>query len=244
MEIEFVATSEGLRLYLSVFGLQIPPAIHDCGHSEVTIDFGEYSYPFLAQRLVGGQKLLIPVEVQNDIINALQNGQCVTITVDRYRTRIPPDQFLKLFQRMMDQCCTWWSSCPWEEDLDSEASLEPEAPIEENVNSQYSYNEEGSLNVPESPLATDFQDAYNPSITNYDQSPDDLIEKPAPFIESRWMPIETPSENDYHDSNRQQKNLIEDAATEYSEQPSSVEDRTNTIENNHWENELNQNLEY
>lgn len=101
MELELVRTVEGIRLYLNVFGLEIPATSCDGIFSSVFISFREYSYTFVADRLLGGQRLLIPKNVQDDIVNNLQEGQPVFIRVGHYQSDIYPEQFLKLFMQMV-----------------------------------------------------------------------------------------------------------------------------------------------
>jgi len=99
--LELVRTCEGIRLYLNVYGLDIPPSERDSSISMVYISFREQSYTFCADRLLGGQRLLIPKNVQDDIIEYLQRGQPVFIRVGRYQADIYPEQFLKPFQKMV-----------------------------------------------------------------------------------------------------------------------------------------------
>ncbi|MBA2726576.1 MAG: hypothetical protein H0U49_00180 [Parachlamydiaceae bacterium] len=99
--LELVRTCDGIRLYLNVFGLAIPPSETDCSISMVYVSFRERSYTFCADRLLGGQRLLIPKNVQDDIIEYLQNDQPVFIRVGRYQADIYPEQFLKPFTKMV-----------------------------------------------------------------------------------------------------------------------------------------------
>lgn len=102
LELDFVQMKDGLRLYLNVFGLEIPPEPNDPDSSRVFISFREYSYHFSAARFQGGQRLLIPEYVQNEIIDFLQEGRPVFIQVGRYESTIYPDKFLDLFYRMVN----------------------------------------------------------------------------------------------------------------------------------------------
>lgn len=101
LELEFVVNACELRLYLNVFGLEIPPDPCDTAYSRVYISFRDHSYTFLAQRFIGGQRLLIPEKVQEEIIDYLQRDQPVFIQVDRYQSDIYPENFLKIFSRMI-----------------------------------------------------------------------------------------------------------------------------------------------
>ncbi len=98
--LELVRTCEGIRLYLNVFGLNIQPCERDETVSTVFVSFRERSYSFCADRFLGGQRLLIPKSVQDEIIEYLQQNQPVLIRVGRYQADIYPDQFLKPFAKM------------------------------------------------------------------------------------------------------------------------------------------------
>jgi len=102
-ELEFVHSGEGLKLYMNVFGLEIPADPLDESNSRVFISFKDHSYTFSAQRFIGGQRLLIPLHVQNEIIETLQQGQSVYIQVGRYEANIYPNEFLQTFRRMIGQ---------------------------------------------------------------------------------------------------------------------------------------------
>jgi len=101
LELEFVHLSDGLRMYINVFGLEIPPEETDSASSRVYISFRDHSYTFSAARLLGGQRLLIPRQVQEEILCYLQENQPVFIQVDRYKADIYPDKFLEVFRRMI-----------------------------------------------------------------------------------------------------------------------------------------------
>lgn len=92
---------DGLRLYINVYGLEIPPEPDNPAYSRVFVSFREYAYHFSAQRFQGGQRLLIPQYVQAEIVDFLQEGQTVFIQVGRYESDIYPDKFLDLFNRMV-----------------------------------------------------------------------------------------------------------------------------------------------
>lgn len=102
LELDFVQMKDGLRLYINVYGLEIPAEPDNLGYSRVFISFREYSYHFSAQRFQGGQRLLVPEYVQSEIIDFLQEGQPVFIQVGRYESTIYPDKFLDLFYRMVN----------------------------------------------------------------------------------------------------------------------------------------------
>ncbi len=103
LELEFVRTLDGLRLFLNVYGLQIPSEQPEGSTSRVFISFKDHSYCFSAIRFSGGQRLLIPAHVLDEIVEYLQEDQSVFIQVDRYQADIYPGKFLPLFTRMVSK---------------------------------------------------------------------------------------------------------------------------------------------
>lgn len=98
-----VRMSDDVRLYINVYGLEIPPDPNDPSVVQVYISFKELSYCFPAQRFSGGQRLLIPPHVANDIIFYLSEDQPVFIRVGRYQADIYPDKFLEAYYRLICQ---------------------------------------------------------------------------------------------------------------------------------------------
>lgn len=101
LEIELVRTLCDLRMYINVFGLEIPPDQDDPAVSKVYVSFKEHSYTFTAARFVGGQRLLIPESTRDEIIDYLNCDQPVFIRVGRYEADIYPEQFLAVYNRLM-----------------------------------------------------------------------------------------------------------------------------------------------
>lgn len=88
-------------MYINVFGLEIPKE-NNCDTVRVFVSFKTFSYHFSATRFVGGQRLLVPEHVQEEIIDSLQEGQPVAMQVGRYKADIYPDKFLSAFYKMVE----------------------------------------------------------------------------------------------------------------------------------------------
>lgn len=101
LEIELVRTLCDLRMYINVYGLEIPPDCHDPSVSQVYVSFKDHSYNFQAQRFTGGQRLLIPDATRDEIIDYLVCEQPVFIRVGRYEADIYPGHFFEVFNRLM-----------------------------------------------------------------------------------------------------------------------------------------------
>jgi hypothetical protein len=76
------------KLYLFVLCFQFPCLENDDEHSEVAVEAEGSTYMFYAERLAGGQKLLLPEDAKQLILTALSNGYPVQLTVGGYRTTL------------------------------------------------------------------------------------------------------------------------------------------------------------
>jgi hypothetical protein len=227
LEIEFVATSDGLRLYLSVYGLEIPASEEDCHRSLVSIDFGESCYDFFADRFVGGQRLLLPVYVQNDIVAALQIGQTVSLTTGRYSADIPADQFLDLFDKMMKQSYSWWRASPCDTEMccdEDGVDVEPYSDDSEYKEGSYSVNDSSNE---EDQNAEAFQVSNYAPILEADQSTESDFSSGHTVESSSWHASETSPQHSIESSSNHAVNASttlpseNDASGSYSESNSS-----------------------
>ena len=101
LEIELVRTQCDLRMYINVFGLEIPPDCNDPTTSKVYVSFKDHSYTFSAARFAGGQRLLVPEMTRDEIIDYLVCDQPVFIRVGRYEADIYPRHFFDVYNRLM-----------------------------------------------------------------------------------------------------------------------------------------------
>ncbi len=101
LEIELMNTPVELRMYINIFGLEIPADPDDPTISKVYISFKDHSYTFCAPRFAGGQRLLVPENVKDEIIFYLGCDQPVFIRVGRYEADIYPLQFLEVYNRLI-----------------------------------------------------------------------------------------------------------------------------------------------
>ncbi len=100
MEIEFVKTSSGRRAYLNVYSLAFPSTGADGKQTEVLIRSGEIEHRFLASRLEGGQRVLLPEDATNLLIEQLTNQQTVVIISGRFDVKVSPGEFPSLKNKL------------------------------------------------------------------------------------------------------------------------------------------------
>lgn len=100
MELEFVCTSSGLRSYLNIFSLKFPNNSIECKKTKISIHSNDQTIEFLANRLEGDQRLLIPFEAQSFLIHQLSKSNSVKIMVGRFEVEISPDDFVSYLPKL------------------------------------------------------------------------------------------------------------------------------------------------
>lgn len=96
LEAALLSCNGSVHLYLYVLTLLFPPS-PDEDHCDVKITFNNETLIFTAERLQGGQSLLLPDEAMVLIMGALLDNTCVDIKVGRYETTLIPDNFQKTY---------------------------------------------------------------------------------------------------------------------------------------------------
>lgn len=90
----------GMRMYISIFSLAFPKEKDNPAATKVNVAWDEGSYTFLAHRLEGGQKLLVPDEDAQKILRLLSEGQTLEIRVGRYVSEVHPTGFSKAYKEV------------------------------------------------------------------------------------------------------------------------------------------------
>lgn len=95
LRIVIVRTISGIRMYIDLLQLQAPSDPSDCTQSIIMITTNDKTYPISAYRFEGCQRLLIPSEEADELINLLLNGQSFTIRIGTYQSDVIPANFEK-----------------------------------------------------------------------------------------------------------------------------------------------------
>jgi hypothetical protein len=102
LELEIDRSRTGLRLYLNVLLLQVPPCPDDPNKAALTLllEDGESMivFPYI---LAGGQRLLFSPEVTLYLIDLLLDGQSFTIQLGRQRSTIILTNFQTSYDQLM-----------------------------------------------------------------------------------------------------------------------------------------------
>lgn len=95
MELEFVRTSSRTHAYLNVFSLTFPSDRLDENKTKVVIKIEDEEQIFLAHRLEGGQRLLLPEDARDLLVQALLENKPVAMIAGRFDVKISPGNFSK-----------------------------------------------------------------------------------------------------------------------------------------------------
>lgn len=105
LELELFRNSSGIRFYLNLLFLQAPPWEEDPARTSITILFeGQEPWVVHPYLLEGGQRLLLPGDVADFLVQALFNEQEFIIQIGRKQITVISTQFIKTYQRLIDLC--------------------------------------------------------------------------------------------------------------------------------------------
>lgn len=85
------------HFYLHALTLLFPSIAADDEHTEVILTIEETTYAYTADRLQGGQCLLLPDEANQLIICSLLEKTEVLVTSGRYQATLTPENFAKTY---------------------------------------------------------------------------------------------------------------------------------------------------
>lgn len=101
LEAEFMCSNGDMQLNLNIHTLQFPMDSDDGSHATVNVIINEDIFPYTANRLLGGQRIVMPQEACQQIIGALLEGNNVDITVGRYETTLLSEGFAKHYDELV-----------------------------------------------------------------------------------------------------------------------------------------------
>lgn len=102
LEMELVRNRSGIRFYLNLLFLQAPPYEDNPAYTTLEILFEGQEpwvvYPYL---FAGGQRLLLPGDVADCLIQALLDNISFTIRIGRSQLSVVPTHFATLYERLL-----------------------------------------------------------------------------------------------------------------------------------------------
>jgi hypothetical protein len=87
--------------YLNVHSRQIPSLPDAPSKSIVVLLIDEKKFPYNADRMEGGQKLLLPQEATAQLTSSLLNNQSVTIYLDGFKSTLEPTNFANMYKKIL-----------------------------------------------------------------------------------------------------------------------------------------------
>jgi len=97
LELEIADSLTGLRMYLNSFSTILPAEEDDAHQTNVTYIVADQRYQAAAYRMEGGQRLLLPNDATEQILDALWDQQTVEFQVGRYKAVVDPDGFREAY---------------------------------------------------------------------------------------------------------------------------------------------------
>lgn len=103
LTIEIVRSRSGVRFYLNILFLQATPCSEDQTKTKVEVFFENEEKPWVIYPLIlrGGQRLLLPTDASNYLIQVLLEGQSFDFKVGNYRTKATVNTFEECYQALM-----------------------------------------------------------------------------------------------------------------------------------------------
>lgn len=98
--VEMIYSDDHLRTYVSVYSQAIPPHCGNVKEALVTLKASDQTFQAVAHRHEGGQRALLPTELQNILIQKLLDGESMTIELQGYSTTLNPDQFAAEYRKL------------------------------------------------------------------------------------------------------------------------------------------------
>ncbi len=103
LELELARHSSGIRFYINLLFLQAPPWREDPTRTCISILFEDQEpwivYPYL---LEGGQRLLLPEDIADILVQSLINDRCFTIQLGRSQISAISTNFIKVYKRLLN----------------------------------------------------------------------------------------------------------------------------------------------
>lgn len=99
--VELLKGSFGTYCYLTVNCCQIPPFRQDPTSALLVLQINEQTYPYKTERMEGGQKVKLPDEATQKLLEALGEGNAVTVYLEGFMEEIQPRNFFKFSKKFI-----------------------------------------------------------------------------------------------------------------------------------------------
>lgn len=103
LELELIRNASGLYFYINLLFLEAQPWKEDPARTSITIQFEDRDpwivHPYL---LAGGQKILLPGNIADLLIQTLLDEQTFSIIMGRSQIQVPSTNFLKSLESLLE----------------------------------------------------------------------------------------------------------------------------------------------
>lgn len=102
LEIEIIRSQTGIRFYINVLFLQAQPCVEDATKTKIEVIFEDEEEPWIVygRILKGGQRILLPSDVTDYLIQSLLTGHSFDIHLGQYRIRAISNAFEKHYHEL------------------------------------------------------------------------------------------------------------------------------------------------
>lgn len=94
IDLELLKTEEHLNVYLNIHSIPVK-------ESPLIIHIEDATYRCIPYRLAGGQRFLIPDNIAQILIEALDDNKEVTLSLASYRTQFHPEDFSAKYEKLL-----------------------------------------------------------------------------------------------------------------------------------------------
>ena len=101
LQMEIIRNHSGTRMYLNILLMQALPCDDNPKMTKVEITLPDETLTVYANLLEGGQRILIPGEVADILIQTLLEGQSFTVKTGSKKIVIIPDHFQESYEKLL-----------------------------------------------------------------------------------------------------------------------------------------------
>lgn len=104
IELEIVSTFDGQRMFVNLVSFHLKEGVS----YEIGVELEDHMRTYTANLFEGGQRLLLPCDAAQEIINCLLDGQYVCLHLGCRKREISSEGFLEKFTRLADPPSNDW----------------------------------------------------------------------------------------------------------------------------------------
>lgn len=101
LEVEIVRSQSGIRMYINILLMEARPCEDNPQKTKLEVIFPDETLTIYADILKGGQRLLLPGEIADLLIQKLQDDECFTLQVGSKKIEVVPDRFQESYNKLL-----------------------------------------------------------------------------------------------------------------------------------------------